>query len=76
MGCDGWEPMRMPGRRDKSLRMRVPALIVLLAVVGAGGCAAIGVGVRKDASGSLGSPDGRAVTPAELDELTRAFADR
>jgi len=55
----------------------VPSLLFLLMLgLCVGGCAALRSAIQKNASGSLGAPDGRPVTAAELDELTRAFADR
>ena len=50
-------------------------LLVCTAALTGPGCAALGIG-RKDASGTLGAATGRPITTAELDELTRAFADR
>jgi len=62
---------------DNPIGRFLPALLVLwMAALGGGGCAVLGIGPQKDASGSLGAPAGRPITAAELDELTRAFADR
>jgi len=52
------------------------AALCWAAALGGGACAAPGNGPRKDASGTLGSAGGQHITAAELDELTRAFADR
>src|SRR5256885_14867763 len=49
----------------------------ICALIFSGGCAALREYVAKTSSGEMGVPGSdRKITPAELDELTRAFADR
>ena len=52
-------------------------LLVWIAVLAAGGCAVLPRSAPKHSPGTLGAAEnGQAIAPAELDELTRAFADR
>jgi hypothetical protein len=49
----------------------------ICALIAGGGCAALRELAAKTSSGEMGVPGGDGkITPAELDELTRAFADR
>jgi len=56
---------------------RFALLCTCIGALFGGGCAALREYVAKTSSGEMGVPgrDGK-ITPAELDELTRAFADR
>ncbi len=61
----------------KTLRRLACLCFCILTVFAAGGCAAIRAYVAKTSSGEMGVPGSSGqITPAELDELTRAFADR
>src|SRR4051794_9013864 len=53
------------------------SLSLCIMLLGAGGCAALREFAAKASASEMGTPGGAGkVTPAELDELTRAFADR
>src|SRR3954471_3734203 len=62
---------------SKTMRRLALLCICISALLSTGGCAAFREYVAKTSSGEMGVPgrDGK-ITPAELDELTRAFADR
>ena len=75
---------RKPGLRPRgsgaAMNMRLPVLLaVWTAVLFCGGCGASSGGLAKEAPRQVGAADGGKPLPimsAELDELTRAFADR
>jgi hypothetical protein len=59
-------------------RFTIALLGLLIAALAGGGCAQLRAALAKDPRGGFGTGNaaGQPVTPAELDELTRAFADR
>ena len=61
----------MPGK----MRLLLLACIAVAMLCG-GGCAALREMSAKGTPDEIGGRSGRKITPAELDELTRAFADR
>lgn len=61
----------------KTMRRLTLLCMCICALLASGGCAALREYVAKTSSGEMGVPGGDGkITPAELDELTRAFADR
>src|SRR6185503_10303761 len=64
--------------KDSPMSRKFMIVLVGLSVMtlAGGGCASIRAALVKAQSGGTGNAAGQPVTPAELDELTRAFADR
>jgi hypothetical protein len=61
-----------------SSKFIIPLLGLTIAALAGGGCGQLAAALVKDPRGGFGTGNaaGQPVTPAELDELTRAFADR